>query len=189
MTNSELVWCFLKITSGVVVQKKYVYLNTTYARSCISTGFQNQNSHRLPPDPRFFLNIQYTVYVWIIPYDKKWSLRGYWSLELTFLDEKSAEQRNYVTIKISHVVDLALILSKQLVNNYWFRYTLTYVTSTRCPSTKFQNISPPRVYFEISSNINKPRVISKLKSFRSVFFKNDCSFSWNSRKLPNLCDF
>jgi hypothetical protein len=75
----------------------------------------------------------------------------------------------YWKIKINHVVDLPLILSKPLVNDFLFRYTLRYVTSTRCPSDKFQNISPSRVYFEISSNYKISRMAYKLRSSRSGF--------------------
>ena len=111
-------------------------------------------------------------------------LRGYWSLELTFPDEKSASPRNLGTIKISHVIDRPSILSKPLVNDFLFRYTLRYVTSTRCPSTKFQNLSPPRVYLGSNANYNISRMTYKLRSSRSVFFKNHFSFSRNRRKLP-----
>jgi hypothetical protein len=55
--------------------------------------------------------------------EKKWNLRGYWSLESVFLDKNLANQGFEDIIPISQFVDLAFSLREKCVKTFLYAHT------------------------------------------------------------------
>jgi hypothetical protein len=64
-------------------------------------------------------------------------LRGYWSLELIFLDEISANQGVGDIIEISQFVELAFSLRSRCAKTILYAYTPPHLRDTRGPKPKW----------------------------------------------------
>jgi hypothetical protein len=66
-------------------------------------------------------------------------IKGYWSLELIFLDKISANQSFGDIIEISQFVELAFSLRARCAKTCLYAYTPSNISDTRGPKPKWKN--------------------------------------------------